>query len=55
MHLVCNHTPGLLEAWGSLALFSNQASESYNKTANAAWKHSMRSSPNGQASESNVQ
>jgi hypothetical protein len=54
IHLICDHSPSMLERWGSLWLFSNNISESYNKVLNQAWKHTTRMGANGRYNEAKV-
>jgi hypothetical protein len=51
IHLVCDHSPELLELWGSLWIFSNQMSESFNKILNGTWLHTMGQGGNGRANQ----
>lgn len=51
VHLICDHTPAMLERRGSLWLFCNSASEAYNKTMNDACLHTTRNIMRGRAEQ----
>ena len=50
IHIVCDHTPQLLELWGTLWLLCNNTSESYNKYLNNIWNHTTHQGANGRVS-----